>query len=185
MTQPDSLIDHAYDLLAGLPVSSDTAAATLSRGTGAYAWWAYPTVLPDLPGLTNDHDRHLRLLYVGQAANLRGRILKTELRRSGNSALRRTIAGLLMDAEGYRTEWKDAAVLIPDDEVRLTNWMRRSLRLTWAAYPYPEDIEEDLVTTYEPALNLHGVGDSSVHRAVVAAKERFEASARPDAQPMS
>jgi hypothetical protein len=181
VTSSDSFTEHVYELLAGLPVSADTAAGTLSRSSGAYAWWAFPTVLPDLPGLTNDHDRKLRLLYVGQASNLRGRILKTHLRRSGSSALRRTLAGLLMPVEGYRTMWKDGVVLIPDDELRLTAWMGRSLRLTWAEHPYPEDVERDLVTRFEPALNLHGVRDDDIHRTVVAAKERFESSARSPA----
>ncbi len=175
MTDADSVLDHVYQLLSGPPVSSDSAAAAIGRGPGAYAWWAYHTVLPELPGLINDHDKHLRLLYIGSAASLRGRILKTDLRRSGNSALRRTLAGLLMPVEGYRTMWKDGAVLVPADEVRLTNWMRRSLRLTWAGYPYPDEVEADLVERYEPALNLHGVRDDEVHRIVLAAKERFEA----------
>jgi len=179
VTQPDSFIDHVYELLAGPPVSTDTAAGTLSRSPGVYAWWAFPTVLPQLPGLTNDHDRHLRLLYVGQASNLRGRILKTHLRRSGNSALRRSLAGLLMPSEGYRTVWKDGVVLVPEDELRLTAWMRNSLRLTWAEYPEPEEVESDLVERFEPSLNIHGVHDSDIRAMVVAAKDRFEASARP------
>lgn len=176
VTQSDSFIDHVYRLLAGPPVSTDVAAGTLPRSPGVYAWWAYRTVLPELPGLTNDHDRHLRLLYVGRAANLRGRILKTHLRRSGSSELRRILAGLLTPSDGYRTTWQDGVVLIPEDELRLTAWMRRSLRLTWAEHPYPEEVEGDLVGRFEPALNIHGVRDSDVRTMVVAAKDRYDTS---------
>jgi hypothetical protein len=177
VTQSDGFIDDAYQLLSGPPVSSDAAAATLSRSPGLYAWWAFPTVLPELPGLINDHDRRLRLMYVGRAANLRGRILKTHLRRSGSSELRRILAGLLMPTEGYRTMWKDGVVLIPEDELRLTSWMRRSLRLTWAEDPYPEEIEGDLVDRLQPALNIRGVDDTEIRAMVIDAKDRYDSSA--------
>ncbi len=176
VTPSDRATDHAYERLAGLPIASDLAAGTLSRGPGVYAWWAYPTVFPELPGLTNEHDRHLRLMYVGRAVNLRGRILKTHLRRSGSSSLRRTLAGLLMPTEGYRTMWADGVVLVPEDELRLTAWMRRSLRLTWAEHPYPEDIEGDLVTRFEPALNVRGVSDDDILTMVIGARDRYESS---------
>ena len=179
MTESDSFIDHAYRLLTGPPIASDAAAATLSRSPGVYAWWAFPTVLPEIPGMTNEHDHRLRLLYVGRAANLRGRILKTHLRRSGNSELRRILAGLLMPSEGYRTTWKDGVVLVPEDETRLTSWMRRSLWLTWAEDPYPDEVEPDLVDRLEPSLNLHGVADSEIRARVAAAKDRYDASASP------
>jgi hypothetical protein len=177
MTQSDRFIDHVYQQLGGLPATTDAAAGTLSRSPGLYAWWAYPTVLPELPGLVNDHDSHLRLLYIGRAANLRGRILKTHLRRSGSSVLRRTLAGLLMPTEGYRTMWKDVVVLVPEDEARLTAWMRRSLRLTWAEHPYPEDLEGELVERFAPPLNVHGVADDDIRAMVVAARDRYDASA--------
>lgn len=174
MTLPDSLTDHVLRQLSGPPISPDAAAATLSRNPGVYAWWAFPAVLADLPGLLNDHDDRVRLMYVGRAANLRGRILKTHLRRSGNSELRRILAGLLMPTENYRTMWKDGVVLVPDDEARLTGWMRRSLRLTWAEHPSPADIESDLVRRYEPPLNLRGVRDSDVRTRVLAARDRYD-----------
>ena len=94
----------------------------LSRSSGVYAWWAAPSVFPDLPGPPNGNVPGLRLLYVGRATNLRGRILRNHLRRSGSSTLRRTLAGLL-SAEGYRTMWTDRVVLVPEDETRLTAWM--------------------------------------------------------------
>ncbi len=181
MTQSDSRIDYALHLLAGPPVSPEAAAGTLSRARGAYAWWAYASVLPDLPGLVNDHDPNLRFVYVGQAVNLRGRVLKTHLRRTEKSELRRILAGLLMSTEGYHTMWDDGVTLIPEDDRRLTSWMHRSLRLTWAEYPYPDEIVDDLIDRFTPPLNIHGAPDSDTRAAVLAARDRFESSARPPA----
>src|SRR5689334_12567520 len=120
---------EAWRLLSGAPAPINVATKGLSRSSGVYAWWAAPTVFPDLPGLPNEHDPSLRLLYLGRATNLRGRILRNHLRRSGSSTLRRTLAGLLM-SEGYRTHWTDRVVLLPEDEERLTRWMHTHLRLT-------------------------------------------------------
>jgi hypothetical protein len=176
VTSPDNLLR----LLTARPVSVGAAAAVLPRGPGVYAWWGLPSALPDFPGLANDAVPTLRLLYVGRAVSLRGRIVRTHLRRSADSTLRRTLAGLLMPAEGYRTTWKnDAVVLLPDDEARLTAWMRRELRLTWAEHPYPEDVEAELLARLDPPLNVHGIPDDDIRDAVLAAKRAYEASAGP------
>jgi hypothetical protein len=55
----------------------------------------YPTPL-GLSGPANAHDPSRRVLYLGRATTLRGRILRNHLRRSGSSTLRRTLADLLM-----------------------------------------------------------------------------------------
>ena len=170
--------DEAMRLLSGVPIAVDVAAKQLSRGSGVYAWWADPSVLPDLPGPPNESDPSLRLLYLGRAGNLRGRILRNHLRRSGNSTLRRTLAGLLV-SEGYRTTWTDRVVLIPEDEQRLTAWMHANLRLTWAEDPEPVAVEADLVRRLHPPLNVHGVDLEHRQPAVVAAKEAYNAAARP------
>jgi hypothetical protein len=179
VTESDSDIPNVIRLLCSTPVTTDAASTALSRGGGVYAWWAAPTVFPDLPGMANEADPTVRLLYVGRATSLRGRILRNHLRRSGSSTLRRTLAGLLMPTEGYRTTWTDRVVLVPEDEVRLTAWMRTNLRLTWAEYPYPTDIEDELVWRLVPPLNVSGVDESDLQVAVVEAKATYEASATP------
>ncbi len=144
-----------------------------------YAWWAAPTVLPDLPtGPVNTHAPGLRMLYLGRASSLRGRILRNHLRRSGSSTLRRTLAGLLV-AENYRTTWTDRVVLVPEDETRLTAWMTANLQLTWAQDAEPVSIEATLVRRLHPPLNVSGVDPSHVQAAVVEAKGRYNASAAP------
>ncbi|SCL28445.1 hypothetical protein GA0070615_1249 [Micromonospora aurantiaca] len=174
-------VDEALRLLSGVPVALDVAVKRLSRGSGVYAWWAAPSVLPDLPGPPNDSDPSRRMLYLGRATSLRGRILRNHLRRSGSSTLRRTLAGLLV-SEGYRTTWTDRVVLVPEDETRLTAWMHEHLRLTWAEDPEPTIIEAELVRRLHPPLNVHGVDPEHIQAAVVAAKNSYNTSSGP-AQP--
>ncbi|MEQ4301462.1 GIY-YIG nuclease family protein [Plantactinospora sp. B6F1] len=169
---------EALRLLSGAPVGLDVAVKRLSRGSGVYAWWAAPSTLPELPGPPNGNVPSLRLLYLGRATSLRGRILRNHLRRSGSSMLRRTLAGLLA-SEGYRTTWTDRVVLVPEDEARLTAWMYRHLCLTWAEDPEPATIETELVRRLHPPLNVHGVDPEHVQAAVVAAKDAYNTSSRP------
>lgn len=129
MTAPEIRLDEVARALFGVPVALDVAAGKLSRSSGVYAWWAAPSVFPDLPGAPNPNVPSVRLLYLGKAATLRRRVLGNHLRRSGSSTLRRTLAGLLT-SEGYRTMRTDRVVLIPADEARLTAWMSANLRLT-------------------------------------------------------
>jgi hypothetical protein len=183
-TRPDHVptdrarVEEALRLLSGEPAAIAAAVKRLSRGGGVYAWWAAPSVLPDLPGPPNGSVPTLRLLYVGRATSLRGRILRNHLRRSGSSTLRRTLAGLLL-SEGYRTTWTDRVVLIPEDETRLTAWMHAHLRLTWAEDAEPATVEAELVQRLHPPLNVHGVDPEHLQAAVVAAKDAYNASSQP------
>jgi hypothetical protein len=170
--------EEALRLLSGVPVALDVAVKGLSRSSGVYAWWAAPSVFPDLPGPANRDLPSLRLLYLGRATSLRGRILRNHLRRSGSSTLRRTLAGLLV-SEGYRTTWTDRVVLVPEDEERLTAWMYAHLRLTWAQDPEPAAVEADLVRRLHPPLNVHGVDPEHLQAAVVAAKNAYNSAGSP------
>ncbi|WP_435149258.1 GIY-YIG nuclease family protein [Micromonospora aurantiaca (nom. illeg.)] len=175
----EARVDEALRLLSGAPVALDVAVKRLARGSGVYAWWAAPSVLPDLPGPPNDSDPSRRMLYLGRATSLRGRILRNHLRRSGSSTLRRTLAGLLV-SEGFRTTWTDRVVLVPEDEARLTAWMHENLRLTWAEDAEPADIEAELVRRLHPPLNVHGVDPEHIQAAVVAAKNSYNVSSGPE-----
>ncbi|WP_432830521.1 GIY-YIG nuclease family protein [Dactylosporangium sp. CA-092794] len=171
-------VEEALRLLSGVPVGLGVAVKRLSRGGGVYAWWAAPSIFPDLPGPPNESAPSLRLLYLGRATSLRGRILRNHLRRSGSSTLRRTLAGLLV-SEGYRTTWTDRVVLVPEDEARLTAWMYAHLRLTWAEDAEPATIEAELLRRVRPPLNVHGVDPEHIQAAVVAAKNSYNTSSRP------
>lgn len=171
-------VEQALRLLSGEPAGLDVAVKKLSRGSGVYAWWAAPSILPDLPGPPNRSVPSLRLLYLGRATSLRGRILRNHLRRSGSSTLRRTLAGLLV-SESYRTTFTDRVVLVAEDEARLTRWMHAHLRLTWAEDAEPATIEAELVRRLHPPLNVHGVAPEHIQAAVVAAKNSYNTSSRP------
>lgn len=185
-TRPDDVpidgarVEEALRLLSGVPVGLDVAVKRLSRGSGVYAWWAGPSIFPDLPGPPNESVPSLRLLYLGRATSLRGRILRNHLRRSGSSTLRRTLAGLLVSEE-YRTTWTDRVVLVAEDEARLTAWMYAHLRLTWAEDAEAATIEAELVRRVHPPLNVHGVDSENIQAAVVAAKNSYNASSHPAA----
>jgi hypothetical protein len=137
VTQSDSFLDHVYQQARRLARLDGRGGRHAEPKPRRLRLVGLPHGPVDLPGLINDHDSHLRLLYIGRAANLRGRILQDPSAPVRQLRARRIIAGLLMPAEGYRTTWKDGVVLVPEDELRLTAWMRRSLRLTWAEHPYP------------------------------------------------
>ncbi|SNT65558.1 hypothetical protein SAMN05421812_1247 [Asanoa hainanensis] len=170
-------VEEALRLLSRPPVALEVAAKGLGRGGGVYAWWAAHSVFPELAGPPNVNVPSLRLLYLGRATNLRGRVLRNHLRRSGSSTLRRTLAGLL-GSESYRTTWTDRVVLVPEDETRLTAWMHAHLRFTWAEDPEPEAVEAVLVRRFHPPLNVHGVDPEHVQAAVVAAKHAYNTSSR-------
>ncbi|MCS4255963.1 hypothetical protein M2405_004266 [Rhodococcus erythropolis] len=153
--------------------------STLPATSGLYAWWTAPEVFPQLPGPTHPIDTGVRLLYVGLATNLRRRIVRNHLRRSGQSTLRRTLAGLLLDTEHYRTRRTDRVVLIDEDETRLTAWMHTHLQLTWCQHPTPDAVEAAVIAQWAPPLNVaHASGPA---RAVIeAARAAYSASAKPE-----
>jgi hypothetical protein len=126
----------------------------------------------------------MRLLYIGIAGRLRTRIVGNHLRRSGTSTLRRTLAGLLLEVEGYRTTWTDRVVLVPDDERRLTGWMHEHLALTWTEHPEPRTLEPVLIARLRPPLNVDGAVADLTRDAIKRARAAFYVSAgnRPGRQ---
>jgi hypothetical protein len=149
--------------------------AHLPPRAGVYAWWAPPDVLPALPGPPHPHSAGVRLLYVGRATNLSTRIMRHHLRRSGSSTLRRTLAGLLLDEQSYRTRRTSRVVLVDADESRLTRWMTERLHVSWAEHPTPREVEPGVIERLRPPLNVeHARGP--VRDTVVAARKAYYAS---------
>ncbi|WP_322761872.1 GIY-YIG nuclease family protein [Frankia sp. Cr2] len=159
---------------------SDLAEATkLSAESGLYAWWAPCAVFPDLPGHPNPAEPGVRLLYLGKATRLRTRIVSNHLARSGSSTLRRTLAGLLLTQESYRTRWTDRVVLVPDDENRLTAWMHKHLYLTTVHHPAPRTIERQLIERLKPPLNIEGATNGTARMTVQSTRRAYYDSAGP------
>lgn len=117
MTSARSALDAVVDELLANPGSTADVSTQAPATSGLYAWWAPPLVLPELIGPTHPTQSDLRLLYIGLATKLRSRLASNHVRRSGSSTLRRTLAGLLLDEQGYRTRWTDRVVLGAVQEV--------------------------------------------------------------------
>jgi hypothetical protein len=172
-------VGRVADLLCVTPFRLDEAVPALPEAEGLYAWWAATTVLPAFGGLINPDMSSYRLAYIGIARRLRARIVGNHLRRSGGSTLRRTLASLLLEAEGYQTMWTDRVVLVPADELRLTAWMHQHLSLTWAQQPQPRQLEAQLIARLQPPLNISASADTADRTAIQRARIAFRASAGP------
>ncbi|MEU1444388.1 GIY-YIG nuclease family protein [Streptomyces mirabilis] len=175
----DMTVQQATADLFSAPHVLAAAVAVLPVTAGLYAWWAPPKVLAAFQGPANSSDGGQRLLSLGKAKRLRPRIASNHLRDSGRSTLRRTLAGLLIPTEGYRTTWTDRVVLIPEDEQRLTDWMHRHLTLTWSEHPDPVPLETALISRLLPPLNVDGVVHGTTLDRVKQARARYYASAGP------
>ncbi|USA02727.1 hypothetical protein NCG97_21940 [Streptomyces lydicamycinicus] len=93
--------------------------------------------------------------------------------------MRRTLAGLVMPTEGYRTTWTDRVVLVQEDEERLTKRIHDHLALTWVEYPHPFAVEGKLISQFGPPLNGHSAGQGAALEAVKEVRARHCGSAAP------
>jgi hypothetical protein len=178
MASAPPALDTVVDTLLANPVRTDEVRTLAPSAPGLYAWWAPPAILPELGGPTRSTTPGLRLLYVGLATKLRSRLTSNHLRRSGSSTLRRTLAGLLLDEQDYRTRWTDRVVLVDEDEARLTEWMGNNLHVSWCEHPTPRDVEGDIIQALHPPLNVdHASGP--VVDVIKAARHHYYASAGP------
>ncbi|MGW5434480.1 GIY-YIG nuclease family protein [Streptomyces sp. NPDC004059] len=175
----DATIQQATADLLAAPHALAAADAVLPTTAGLYAWWAPPDVLHLFKGPANWGDAGQRLLYLGKAKRLRSRIASNHLRDSGRSTLRRTLAGLLMPTEGYRTAWTDRVVLVSEDEQRLTDWMHQHLTLTWSKHPDPVPLETALISRLRPPLNVDGAEPGAALDRVKQARAVYYASGGP------
>ena len=153
---------------------------------GLYAWWAAAGAISGIRGPAHP-SAPLELLYVGIApsratsrASLRSRLLGNHAGgNTGASTLRRSLAALLTGSEGYRTCWTSRTVLLPEDEARLTTWMRENLSLTWAVHPAPWEGEAEVIARLAPPLNQAENSTHPMYPVVRAARRRWTESARP------
>lgn len=158
------------------PITAGDVRARVPAASGLFAWWASPAVLSALLGPPHRSIPDLRLLYIGIATKLRSRLASNHLGRTGSSTLRRTLAGLLLDDEHYRTRWTDRVVLIDDDETRLTQWMVTHLHVSWREHPSPRDVEQSVIHTLRPPLNVDHASGPALDL-VKAARRRYYDSA--------
>ena len=157
-------------------IGTDDIRTLIPPRPGLYAWWGPPAILPELIGPAHPTKSGLRLLYVGLTTKLRSRQTSNHLRRSGSSTLRRTLAGLLLDEQGYRTRRTDRVVLVDEDEVRLTDWMRAHLRVSWCKHPAPREVEAEVIRTLRPPLNVEHATGPSVALVKTARRRYFDSA---------
>lgn len=152
---------------------------------GLYAWWSLPNALPGIRGPRHPDGEH-ELVYVGIArsgpsskATLRSRVVGNHVRgTTGQSTLRRSLASLLFEREGWRSRFTDRPLLVPDDELRLNEWMQHHLSLTWAVNEQPWTVEAPVIAELTPPLNQSANSSHPLYRHVGDARRRWRQAAQ-------
>ena len=117
-------------------------------------------------------------MYVGLASNLRSRVVGNHLKRSGSSTLRRVLAAVLMAQEGFTTRFTDRVVLVDEDEVRLTSWMKATPPTYLGRTPRPERLKA-VIGLMRPPLNVDHAEPRETLTRVRRHERRTEESASP------
>src|SRR3954452_8691295 len=146
--------------LRGDVVRVDEAPDAIPAEPGLYAWWSLPDALPGVSGpLHPDGEREL--VYAGIArsgpssgATLRSRVVGNHIRgTTGQSTLRRSLASLLNEQQGWRSRFTDRPLLFPDGEAELNDWMQHHLAVSWAVHENPWTVEARVIADLKPPLN--------------------------------
>ncbi|MCZ2804830.1 hypothetical protein O2W18_06955 [Modestobacter sp. VKM Ac-2983] len=178
-------MDDVVAALRGLPVPLIDAVTAVPAAPGLYAWWGRFGALPGISGPRHDA-ADLQLLYVGIAPNgaaskatLRSRVVGDHIRgTTGSSTLRRSLAALLSEQQGWRSRWTTRPVLVNADELRLSEWMAERLQLTWAEHPEPWTVETRVIAELEPPLNQSDNAAHPLHSFVRQARQKWREEAR-------
>ncbi|OMQ16325.1 hypothetical protein A7K94_0203335 [Modestobacter sp. VKM Ac-2676] len=181
-------MDDVAAALRSEPVSVERARGEIPAAPGLYAWWGRFGALPGISG-----PRHgtadLQLLYVGIAPNgtgskatLRSRVVGDHIRgTTGSSTLRRSLAALLSEQQGWRSRWTTRPVLVNADELRLSDWMGEKLALTWVEHPEPWTAEPAVIAELEPPLNQADDAAHPLYDYVREARKQWRDAARSTA----
>jgi hypothetical protein len=174
--------------LRGDVVTVDAARELIPAEPGLYAWWSRPGALPGVTGPAHPGGEH-ELLYIGLArssptsrATLRSRVVGNHIRgTTGQSTLRRSLASLLHEAQGWRSTFTDRPLLVPADEQRLDAWMQEHLALSWAVHEQPWTVEAGVITELTPPLNQSANSAHPLYRHVREVRQRWREAARGSA----
>jgi hypothetical protein len=170
--------------LRGDVVGVDEARTAVPAEPGLYAWWSVPGVLPGITGPRHPDGEH-ELIYVGIArssptsgATLRSRVVGNYIRgTTGQSTLRRTLASLLFEREGWRSGFTDRPLLLTGDEDRLNEWMREHLALSWAVHEQPWTVEAAVIAELTQPLNQSANSSHPLYQQVREARRRWRQAA--------
>ena len=178
-------VDPVVAALCSPPVSVADAAEAVPAAPGLYAWWGRFGALPGISG-----PRHptlpLQLLYVGIAPNgttsrstLRSRVVGDHVRgTTGSSTLRRSLAALLTEQQGWQSRWTTRPVLVNRDELALSAWMAQTLQVSWAEHAQPWTVEAAVIAELEPPLNQAENRSHPLHAVVAGARRRWREAAK-------
>jgi len=181
-------MDSVLADLRSLPVPLSEARTAVPAKPGLYAWWGRFGALPGISG-----PRHptvdLQLFYVGIAPNgtaskstLRSRMVGDHIRgTTGSSTLRRSLAALLSEQQGWQSRWTTRPVLVNRDELALSEWMGEKLQLTWTEHPEPWTVEAEVIAELEPPLNQADNQAHPLYGYVQEARKRWREGVRDDA----
>lgn len=164
----NNFVDTAVAVLSGPGHDVHTSSPDVPGAPGLYAVHGDASTWHTL-GLGEPPDK--RPLYVGKAErSLADRDIATHFAngRTGQSTLRRSLGGLLVDYLGLRAQPRNTAVpgyftnyaLEPAGDQRLTEWMLAHLRLaTWPSTQGAtlDAVETDVLQRLLPPLNLDKV----------------------------
>jgi hypothetical protein len=170
--------------LRGDVVGVQQAREAVPAQPGLYAWWSLPGALPGVEGPHHPDGEH-QLLYVGLArsgpssgATLHSRVVGNHIRgTTGQSTLRRSLASLLVERQGWRSRFSDRPLLVPEDEQRLNEWMQQHLALTWTVHEEPWTVEAQVITELTPPLNQSANSAHPLYRHVRDARRRWREAA--------
>ncbi|MGY1719044.1 GIY-YIG nuclease family protein [Blastococcus sp. SYSU DS0552] len=171
--------------LRGDVVPVEQALDAVPTEPGLYAWWSIPGALPGVSGPGHPDGQH-ELVYVGLArsspssrATLRSRVVGNHIRgTTGQSTLRRSLASLLHEQQGWRSHFTDRPLLVPEDELELNAWMQEHLALTWAVHEEPWTVEARVIDELTPPLNQSANAGHPLYRHVRDARRRWRTAAR-------
>jgi hypothetical protein len=126
---------------------------------GIYAWWLiHGDALPNVPA-TPHPTEPVGLLYVGVGPGRTGSTRKLwqrfedHITDTGRSTLRRALAALLYERQGWRPHWTTRPVMARADESALTVWLTSHLQVQWLAIAEPWTVEAEIVRLMRPPLN--------------------------------
>lgn len=183
-------IDEAIQGLLADPLDVEAARAALPTENGVYAWWTVGGAIPRVPRQPHPRDGSLQLFYIGIAprdskssATLKSRIVRNHLGgNTGSSTFRFALAALLIDTLGFTPHQTKRKYVLPSSQNRaLSVWQRQHLKLTWVEHDRPWLIEDEIIASLGPPLNLAGNASHPFHSTMSDARARFREAARQNA----
>ena len=178
-------VEEIVQRLVGEPKTLDAARPLLPDEPGFYAWWTKPGSIPHVPPCPHPRIPDLHLFYVGISPSgptsrqtIRKRVIGNHMRgNTGSSTFRLTLASLLFEAKGWSPIRKTDALLVREENAALSTWQQQHLRIAWAPYPRPWEIEHEVIRQLQPPLNLAGNKTHPFAGELSAARRRFKDAA--------